>query len=245
MSSDLYALIEEATSQYRKEVLEYGKLYPLFVRDFLNSHHYTDYQDAIRKNEHRKNIGVVEGLLSSRRDLVEKFFQSGLPVNEWKDEILKLYYTTFVPACPVPPSTDSPIPVKSFSLGCCLESEQMSLIAQCVNEAHLFSTTITVETLHLLFAGRLSAPLISANNRLVAYFFDQLCHYRLITGHWQYLLEQAGSILGSRNRHPLKHGQYSNALSLAKSNPNCFQEKIKQCVRHVKFLVENSSTANK
>lgn len=246
MNCDLYVLIRKAASLYQKEVLDYGKLYPLFVKDFLNGHRYTDYRNAARKNEHCKNIGILEGILSSRKDLVERFFQSDAPTDKWEDELLRLYYTTDASTSHayLDANYSESHPV-SLSLGCCLEDDQMSLVAHCVNEAHLFQTAITTETLHLLLEGRLTVPLVSSNNRLVAYFFDQLCHHRLITGHWQYLLEQAGSILGSKDKRPLKHGQYSNALSLAKSNPNSFQEKIKQCIRQVKILIENSRTDNK
>lgn len=139
------------------------------------------------------------------------------------------------------PETNLP----ALSLGSFLNDNQLSLIAHCANEAQLFTTPVNAGILRSLLEGTLHQPLKSANNRLVAFFFDRLCHHRLILGRWEHLLEQAGSILGSKDGRPLKHGQYSSALSLAKSNPNSMQEVISQCVQAVREMTERNTTDNK
>lgn len=117
------------------------------------------------------------------------------------------------------------------------------------NELEKYDNSVTLAEnagiLRSLLEGTLHQPLKSANNRLVAFFFDRLCHHRLILGRWEHLLEQAGSILGSKDGRPLKHGQYSSALSLAKSNPNSMQEVISQCVQAVREMTERNTTDNK
>ena len=70
---ELFALLKEASFTYRKEVIGKSKLYELYVEDFLNGHYYSDHRDAAGKNRHRKNIGILRGILTKRKDLVEQF----------------------------------------------------------------------------------------------------------------------------------------------------------------------------
>ena len=51
---------------YQSEVATGRKLYKLFALDFLNSHHHTDRRDAAGLNEHRKNLGILKGILFAR-----------------------------------------------------------------------------------------------------------------------------------------------------------------------------------
>ena len=245
--NELFTLLKEASFTYRKEVLGEGKLYELYVEDFLNGHYYSDHRDAAGKNGHRKNIGIVRGLLTKRKDLVEQFFSNGLLAPDRMDELLRLFNTTQAPSGPKE-EPDKPRPetnLPALSLGSFLNDNQLSLIVHCANEAQLFTTPVDTGILRSLLEGTLHRPLKSANNRLVAFFFDRLCHHRLILSRWEHLLEQAGSILGSKDGRPLKHGQYSSALSLAKSNPNSMQEVISQCVQTVKGMTERNTTDNK
>lgn len=245
--NELFALLKEASFTYRKEVLDEGKLYELYAKDFLNGHYYSDHRDAAGKNGHRKNIGILRGLLMKRKDLVEHFFSNVLFAPNRMNELLCLFNTTKA-SSGLKKGLDKPRPetnLPSLSLGNFLNDNQLSLIAHCANEAQLFTTLVDVGILRSLLEGKLHQPLKSANNRLVAFFFDRLCHHRLILGRWEHLLEQAGSILGPKDGRPLKHGQYSSALSLAKSNPNSMQEVISQCIQTVKEMTERSTTDNK
>lgn len=182
-----------------------------------------------------------------RKDLVEQFFSNVLFAPNLMNELLCLFNTTKA-SSGLKKGLDKPRPetnLPSLSLGSFLNDNQLSLIAHCANEAQLFTTLVDVGILRSLLEGKLHQPLKSANNRLVAFFFDRLCHHRLILGRWEHLLEQAGSILGPKDGRPLKHGQYSSALSLAKSNPNSMQEVISQCIQTVKEMTERSTTDNK
>lgn len=67
---ELFALLKEASFTYRKEVIGESKLYELYVEDFLNGHYYSDHRDAAGKNRHWKNIGILRGILTKRKDLV-------------------------------------------------------------------------------------------------------------------------------------------------------------------------------
>ena len=216
--------------------------------DFLNSHHHTDRRDAAGLNEHRKNLGILKGILFTRRDLLVRFSEVNTPDDALLKDLLHLYYTTEAP----PPKQEGDTPLASaakqnhsLSLGCCLDEDQLSLIANCANEARVFVEVLYASMLRSLLEGKLTVPLTSRNNRMLAYLFDQLCRHGLILPRWQNLLEQAGSILSPKGNKPLKHEQFSNALTHARSTPNSMQKKIRDCIQQVQERCLNDGTANK
>ena len=246
--SDLNSLLREVITSYKAEVVAGGKLHELFAMDFLNSHHHTDRRDAAGLNEHRKNLGILKSLLFTRKDLLLRFSAAEAQDDTLLKDLLHLYYTTEAP----PPKQEADTPLSStakqnhsLSLGCCLDDDQLSLIADCANEARMFVEELDASMLRSLLEGKLTVPLRSRNNRMLAYFFDQLCRHGLILPRWQNLLEQAGSILGPKGNKPLKHEQYSNALTHARNTPNSMQKKIRECVQQVQKQLSNDGTANK
>lgn len=105
--------------------------------DFLNSHHHTDRRDAAGLNEHRKNLGILKEILFTRKDLLKRFSEVNMPDDDLMKDLLHLYYTTEAPppgqeACATMSSTAKQN--HSLSLGCCLDDDQLSLIADCANE---------------------------------------------------------------------------------------------------------------
>ena len=168
---------------YQSEVATGRKLYKLFALDFLNSHHHTDRRDAAGLNEHRKNLGILKGILFTRKDLLVRFSEMGMPDDALLQDLLHLYYTTEAP----PPGQEAAAAVssaakqnRSLSLGCCLDDDQLSLIADCANEARVFVEVLDASILRSLLEGRLTVPLTSRNNRTLAYLFDQLSQHGLI-----------------------------------------------------------------
>ena len=247
MQSDLNSLLREAVTMYKSEVVTGGKLYKLFAEDFLNSHHHTDRRDAAGLIEHRKNLGILKGILFTRKDLLVQFSEVGTADAATLKDLLHLYYTTEAPPGQEAGAAVS-IPSKqnhSLSLGCCLDNDQLSLIADCANEARVFVEVLDASILRSLLDGKLLVPLRSRNNRMLAYIFDQLCRHVLILPRWQNLLEQAGSILGPKGNKPLRHEQFSNALTHAKNTPNSMQKKIRECIQKVQEQLSNDGTASK
>ena len=232
---------------YKAEVVAGGKLHELFAMDFLNSHHHTDRRDAAGLNEHRKNLGILKGILFTRKDLLVRFSEMDSPDDALLKDLLHLYYTTEAP----PPGQEADATSStskqnhSLSLGCCLDDDQLSLIADCANEARVFVEVLDASILRSLLDGKLLVPLRSRNNRMLAYLFDQLCRHGLILPRWQNLLEQAGSILGPKGNKPLRHEQFSNALTHAKNTPNSMQKKIRECIQKVQEQLSNDGTASK
>lgn len=248
MQSDLNSLLLEVVTMYKSEVVADGKLYKLFAMDFLNSHHHTDRRDAAGLNEHRKNLGILKGILFRRKDLLVRFSEMGTLDDALLKDLLHLYYTTEAPpsgqeACAIISSTAKQN--HSLSLGCSLDDDQLSLIADCANEARMFVEELDASILRSLLEGKLIVPLRSRNNRMLAYFFDQLCRNGLILPRWQNLLEQAGSILGPKGNKPLKHEQFSNALTHARNTPNSMQKKIRECVQQMQRQPSNDGSDSK
>ena len=232
---------------YKAEVVAGGKLHELFAMDFLNSHHHTDRRDAAGLNEHRKNLGILKGILFTRKDLLVRFSEMDSPDDALLKDLLHLYYTMEAPPLGQEADVTSSTSKQnhSLSLGCCLDDDQLSLIADCANEARVFVEVIDAPMLRSLLEGKLTVPLTSRNNRMLAYLFDQLCRHGLILPRWQNLLEQAGSILGPKGNKPLRHDQFSNALTHARNSPNSMQKKIRDCVQQVQEQLSNEGTASK
>lgn len=152
---ELFALLKEASFTYRKEVIGESKLYELYVEDFLNGHYYSDHRDAAGKNRHRKNIGILRGILTKRKDLVELFFSNILFAPNRMDELLRLFNTTKA-SSGLKEEPDKPRPetnLPALSLGSFLNDNQLSLIAHCANEAQLFTTPVNAGILRSLLEG--------------------------------------------------------------------------------------------
>lgn len=210
---------------YQSEVVENSKLYNRYVRDFLNSHTYTDCVDAAGLNEHNKNFHIMEELLTYRQDLVQKYFAREKLCDSDYSIMHQEFNTT-------QPSSNADMPIVSNSLPdvftakpnfqCYFNSVQIKLIAHSVNEAHLFSSDVTEKAIKALFDCCLEHPLKSACNRRVAFFFDSLCGHKLISARWQHVISENGLILSSSGKNVLlNNSKLSTALNEAKQNGGC------------------------
>ena len=81
-----------------------------------------------------------------------------------------------------------------------LTTQQIKLLVECINEAHIFTTTITPKILSDFFACKLNGVLKSNNNRLLAYLMMQLSCYNYIAYEWQsrHSQQQAGTCQDKR-----------------------------------------------
>ena len=108
----------------------------------------------------------------------------------------------------------------------CLDIEDLNTLAHCCNSVKVFSETITGNDLLSLLNGTLSIPLHSRNNRLVAFFFDQLSVYNLIIRNWQNVIAQKRCIISSTGKGPLTQRALSSALYSIADLEMSAQEKI-------------------
>lgn len=237
---ELYRLIRKAFTAYKAEVVANGILYHVYVMEFLNSNRYTNRTDAAGLNEHQLNYGIVSYILNNRKDLVCEMFGSDELSDTHIEELIRFYRTTYSPALSSEKSAGTnPLPHYK-SLECYFNNEQMNLIVQCANEAHLFDGTVDAETMRSLFHGNLQKPLKSHNNRRIAFFFDRLCHYRLITGKWQNILEETGAIISPKGDRCLRSTDFSSALNRSKSHPDNVQLMIHEMVKRIQEMQPNN-----
>ncbi len=221
---------------YQSEFIKDGKMYHRYVSDFLNSHTYTDCMDAAGKNEHKKNYHIMEELLTVRKDLVHKFFG-----REYLDDsdyfVIHHEFNTTEPlsssGVSVNSGTLSGVCIPKYEFQCYFNSAQIDIIKLCINEVQLFSTKVSETEVKELFACCLKHPLKSACNRRVAFFFDALCEYKLISPHWQHIIDKNGLILSSTKAALLNSSKLSTALSEVKQNAGCVYRTIKLWVKEV------------
>lgn len=229
-------MYQTAYAKYKTEVIGVGKLYERYKDDFLNSHLYTDRLDAIGMNEHHRNYRIMESLLETRRDLVEKYF-SRPEFSESAYHSMQHEFDTTLPAAPdfTLHSHDRPqkAPGQVGGFQSYFTTTQISLITKFVNEACLFSGVVTDEDLEKLFHTKLTIPLKSANNRRVAVFFDALCENNLICRQWQQVVDANRLILSSAKDVPLKCSNLSTALNEAKTENKSIYNSIRKMVQQI------------
>lgn len=187
-------------------------------------------------NEHKKNFHIMEELLTIRKDLVQKYF-----VKEYLsycDYLLlhQEFNTTqqFIntEVLPILNSLQGYCNTKP-DFECHFSSAQIDLITNIVNEVRLFSTDVSEIEIRTLFACCPRHPLKSTCNRKVAFFFDSLCKYKLISARWQRVIDKNGLILSSAKNTPLNSSKLSTALNEAKQNGGCIYRTIEQKVLEI------------
>lgn len=97
-----------------------------------------------------------------------------------------------------------------------LNAEQIKAIVPYLNLAGLFENPIDEPTLMNLFNGSLESPLKLNNNRLLAYFFNELKEKKMITKNWQTAAERTNSFLSSSGKAIVK-----TDLAQALKESNC------------------------
>jgi hypothetical protein len=103
---------------------------------------------------------------------------------------------------------------KDNPFNCKLKDGEIRILADCVNEAHIFTTEITPQILEDFFYCRLSGALKSTNNRLLAYFMMKLSVHGYITYEWQSVIANNRLVLA-----PMKE-KYLNNSDLSTANDN-------------------------
>lgn len=233
---ELLMFYKVAHELYLSEVISGGKLYNRYVNDFLNSHTYTDRVDAVGKNEHKKNFHIMEEFLTIRKDLVQKYFAKEKLCDSDYSIMHQEFNTTHLSFSSDVSSTLGSIEV-AFTpkpdFQCYFNSLQISLITHIVNDVHLFAPNVSETEIKALFACSLKYPLKSTSNRRVAFFFDALCEYKLISARWQHVIDKNGLILSSAKNTLLNSSKLSTALNEVKINGGCIYRTIKLYVQKI------------
>jgi hypothetical protein len=103
---------------------------------------------------------------------------------------------------------------KDNPFNCTLNNSEIRLLADCVNEAHIFTTEITSKILEDFFYCRLAGALKSTNNRLLVYFMMKLSAHNYITYEWQSVIANYKLVLAPKKE------KYLNTSDLSTANDN-------------------------
>lgn len=250
-AENIIALVKDAQTSYLEEVEKGKKVYGRYVKDFLNSHRYSGSWDVRVMNEHRKNMGMVEDLLETRPDLVEKYFLKEDMTEEDINILIHELNTTEVTVIRathtvVPHEVASteehgtvvayytPVPKQdsASSLQLARKDGVIGRTVETMNALKLFTENVNEEQIQKLFDCVLEKPLVARNNRVVAYFFDALCEKGLISKQWQETMAAHQQVRSSTGK-IMKSSDLSSALCKAKSSDRSIYSCIRNMVKEI------------
>ena len=207
---ELWELYETAYAEFQTQFVTGRKTYHRYVTDFISFNRLIDSSDISSWKQHTMNINSMFDLLTNRKDLVLKYFsQDGLTRQEFR----KLHQEFNTTETVAEESNDYgaadyvPTSLSYFN------DIQLSLIADMVNEAHLFASNVSIEDMELFFSCSLDRPLQVSNNGLAALFLDCLRSEHLISHNWQKLIADYQLLCSYKTRKVLKRTDISSSLS--------------------------------
>ena len=98
-----------------------------------------------------------------------------------------------------------------------LKANEIKLLTDCVNEANMFTTTVSAKILTDFFNCKLNGVLKVNNTRLLAYLMMQLNCYNYIVYEWQSVIANNKLILKKIKGEPLTRTDLSSATDQAKN----------------------------
>ena len=233
---ELWELYETAYQQFQKEFVTGRKTYHRYVTDFIGFNLLIDSSDISSWKQHTMNINSMFDLLANRKDLVLKYFsQEGLTRHEFK----KLQHEFNTTETVAEESNDygamadfMPTSLSYFN------DIQLSLIANMVNEAHLFVSDVTKEDMEKFFSCSLDRPLQVSNNGLAALFLDCLRSEHLISHNWQKVIADYQLLCSYKTKKVLKRTDISTSLSEYRNRHPQTQKAFANFARKLKSMKE-------
>lgn len=111
------------------------------------------------------------------------------------------------------PATEN-VQVEKYTFDHSLNDQQINSLVDCVNEVRMFKGgEVTFEQLKSIFDCQPIAPLRSSNNRLLAFFFDQLSNHSYITEKWQSAIYKNNLFLSSQKDSFVNQTDISTAVN--------------------------------
>jgi hypothetical protein len=240
----LYALFKDAYKQYKAETSCGRKLYERFKADFINSHRHPLCPCPYGMNSHEKNYGIIKDILERRKDLVEKYWNKGSFDRDDFLEMKREFDTTVYPPTNTEITRNIPQP-RFAAFECGLSDMQMSLIAECANEAHLFCTHVDKEDMKALLHCHPGFSLYANKLNHVAKLFDRLSFYRLICHKWQSVISENKLLFSAKTGQPINSSNLSSALSQLNKRNSAIADYIDQMVKKVKDMKTTEEKTNK
>lgn len=240
---NLALLLSKACKTYISEVLEQHKLYSRYADDFINLHRYTDCMCASGKNSHCANLHIVEEILTTRKDLVTRYFVDKSPSMEQLESMVREYDTT-LPQIQAYPRQSIRLDGVPPTFGCYFGQKEISLITQYAFEAFLFMGDCGEPEIEALFSCSLQTPLQVRNNRMAAIFFDELSRKDLICREWQLVIDKNG-LLKSSTGSKLSASKLSSALSQSQGNDVKYRPKFAEMAKQLQKISSTAKNENK
>ena len=114
-------------------------------------------------------------------------------------------------------TTPAKIVGKSNPFKSTLKANEIKLLTECVNEANMFTTTVSTKILTDFFNCKLDGVLKVNNTRLLAYLMMQLSCYNYIVYEWQSVIANNKLILKKIKGEPLTRTDLSSTTDQAKN----------------------------
>ena len=200
------------TSFYENLTITKRKKYIAFVYDSFEDKQYLE--NPTSYNESLPYFSNIIKLL-----VYSKYLDD---LQKAENDLLQPTITKEVIAEPQEKASPKKIVGKDNPFNCKLNKEEIRIMTDCANEAHIFSTEITTKILEDFFYCRLSGALKSTNNRMFAYFMSELCMRYYITNEWQSVIANNKLIFA-----PTKE-KYLNASDLSTARETAYSSKSKK-----------------
>lgn len=233
---ELWELYETAYAEFQNQFVTGRKTYQRYVTDFISFNLPLDCSDIDSWKQHSMNINRMFDLLTNRRDLVQKYFSQDSLTRQDIQAMNREFDTTEVV---VEKSNDygamaafQPTSLSYFN------DHQLSLIADMVNEAHLFVEDVTKEDMESFFSCSLDRPLQVTNNGLAALFLDCLRSEHLISHDWQKIVADYQLLCSSKTMKVLKRTDISTSLSEYRKRHPQTQKAFANLVKKLKDMKE-------
>lgn len=236
-------ILKYAYTLYRKRCVGVHRieLYAQFAEDFVNSKRYVNcHNEAICLNVHNVNYHRIIRLFMHNGILVRKYFDKDTFTDVDCDKLVVEFfmYDNTITA-DTPSNQDDKKPIPTFKS--CFTPAQIRCITDTANSLGIFKSIVSEDDMSALLNCTLDHKLQSANNRMLAVFFDELSKEKLICRNWQNVLSIREYILSSKSDKPLKRANLSIALSDETSktmtDPNVYT--IRSMTREVARMREN------
>lgn len=197
------------------------------------------------KNEYRKNLGIIKGILELYAAKVSEEWNKEYFSKEDFIAIKRLYDTTEKIPSNIYPKTFSSNGIAQITFECYLTMEQMVLIAECANEAHLFYGRVTKEDMYALLHCKAGFHLYASRINRIAKLFDFLNYHKLVCRKWQAVLSSNKLILSAKTGKPVSSSSFSSALAKLNKREEPVIEYIGVMVKRVKEMSATDERENK
>ena len=206
---ELCTFFRAAYEQYQSEIVNDSKLYDRYVNDFISYHLPVFSQEEESIRNHFSNLFSIYELLTTRKDLVEKFFK--LPEFGKKDFLEMVHSFNHIEYV-----VETPHSLATFN------ENQIRLITQFANESNFFVDTVDERTVDLFFRCKLKRPLVVQNMRHVLQFMFALSMQKMIPHNWVSLIADNKLLSPQKTMKPSSRGAISSRLTELRASTQPF-----------------------